>query len=356
MISLSLCMIVKDEENVIRRCLDSVVNIVDEIIIVDTGSTDKTKEIAKEYTDKIYDFKWIDDFSEARNFSFSKASKEYILWMDADEYFDKENQEKLINLKSNLTDNIDSITFETNMLGYNNECFTFIGRRNRIVKKDKNFKWIGFVHEYIDLSGEILDSDICIIHHKLKSVSDRNLNLYKKNLKAGNKLSDRDLYYYGKELYCNKYYEEAIKVLEEFITKAIWVEEIVDSLSKIGRCYLFLNNHKKSREYFYRCFEYTYPNINIFYNIAESFELQKEYLKAITWYEFILELEGNEKFICCENNECIKFNVNLSLCVCNFELGFIRKSYYYHLKCKEINPSNPCVIKNDEIFNNLIIN
>ena len=88
MISLSLCMIVKDEEEVIRRCLDSVINIVDEIIIVDTGSTDKTKEIAKEYTRKVYDFKWIDDFSEARNFSFSKASKEYILWMDADEYFD----------------------------------------------------------------------------------------------------------------------------------------------------------------------------------------------------------------------------------------------------------------------------
>ena len=136
MINLSLCMIVKDEENVIRRCLDSVINIVDEIIIVDTGSTDTTKEIVKEYTSKIYDFKWIDDFSEARNFSFSKASKEYILWMDADEYFDKENQEKLIKLKSNLSNNIDAVTFETNMLGCNNTCFTFIGRRNRIVKKD----------------------------------------------------------------------------------------------------------------------------------------------------------------------------------------------------------------------------
>ena len=355
MINLSLCMIVKDEENVIRRCLDSVINIVDEIIIVDTGSTDTTKEIVKEYTSKIYDFKWIDDFSEARNFSFSKASKEYILWMDADEYFDKENQEKLIKLKSNLSNNIDAVTFETNMLGCNNTCFTFIGRRNRIVKKDKDFRWIGFVHEYIDLSGDILDSDIVITHHKVKSVSDRNLKLYRKNVEAGNKLSDRDLYYYGKELYCNKYYEEAIAILEEFITKAIWVEEIIDSLCKIGKCYLFLNNHKKSREYFYRCFEYTCPNINIFYNIAESFELQKEYLKAITWYEAILKLEESEKFMCFENIDYFNFNVNLSLCVCNFELGFISKSYYHHLKCKEINPLNPCVIKNDEIFKNIII-
>lgn len=67
MIKVSLCMIVKNEEEVLRQCLDSVNNLCEEIIIVDTGSTDKTKEIAREYTDKIIDFKWIDDFSAARN-------------------------------------------------------------------------------------------------------------------------------------------------------------------------------------------------------------------------------------------------------------------------------------------------
>ena len=74
MISISLCMIVKNEERVLERCLQSLQGLMDEIIIVDTGSTDRTKEIAKKYTDKIYDFTWIDDFSAARNFSFSKAT------------------------------------------------------------------------------------------------------------------------------------------------------------------------------------------------------------------------------------------------------------------------------------------
>ena len=82
---ISLCMIVKDEEDVIARCLDSVKDLVDEIIIVDTGSTDRTKEIVSKYTDKIYDFEWVNDFSKARNFSFSKATKDYILWLDADD-------------------------------------------------------------------------------------------------------------------------------------------------------------------------------------------------------------------------------------------------------------------------------
>ena len=77
MATVSLCMIVKNEEKVLGRCLDSAKEIADEIIIVDTGSTDRTKEIAAEYTEKIYDFEWNDDFSAARNESFRKATKDY---------------------------------------------------------------------------------------------------------------------------------------------------------------------------------------------------------------------------------------------------------------------------------------
>ena len=85
MITISLCMIVKDEEDVLARCLESAADTADEIIIVDTGSADATKEIARRYTDKVYDFAWTDDFSAARNFSFSKAEMEYCMWLDADD-------------------------------------------------------------------------------------------------------------------------------------------------------------------------------------------------------------------------------------------------------------------------------
>lgn len=71
-ITLSLCMIVKDEEKTLARCLNSVKSFIDEIIIVDTGSKDKTKEIAKSFNAQIYDFKWISDFAAARNFSLAK--------------------------------------------------------------------------------------------------------------------------------------------------------------------------------------------------------------------------------------------------------------------------------------------
>jgi len=86
--TISLCMIVKNEEKFLEQCLQSVQGLVDEIIIVDTGSTDKTKEIARRFTDKVYDFQWCDDFSAARNESLKHATGDWILVLDADEVID----------------------------------------------------------------------------------------------------------------------------------------------------------------------------------------------------------------------------------------------------------------------------
>ena len=79
MCTISLCMIVKNEEAVLGRCLESAAALVDEIVIVDTDSTDATKEIARKFTDKLFDFPWVDDFAAARNFSFDRASGDYCI-------------------------------------------------------------------------------------------------------------------------------------------------------------------------------------------------------------------------------------------------------------------------------------
>jgi len=87
--AISACLIVKDEEKHLENCLNSIKSLADEIIIVDTGSKDKTKEIAKKFTNNIFDFRWNNDFSEARNFALSKSTKDWILSIDADESFSK---------------------------------------------------------------------------------------------------------------------------------------------------------------------------------------------------------------------------------------------------------------------------
>ena len=102
-------MIVKNEAAILSRCLDSVCDLMDEIIIVDTGSTDDTKAVAAKYTDRIYDFAWNNDFSAARNFSFSLANMDYIYAPDADEILDEENRKRFLLLKEALLPEIEIV-------------------------------------------------------------------------------------------------------------------------------------------------------------------------------------------------------------------------------------------------------
>ena len=88
---MSLCMIVRQEEKALARCLEGIADAVEEIVIVDMGSTDRTKEIARQFTDKIYDFSWRDDFAAARNAACEKASMDYWMWLDADDMITQEN-------------------------------------------------------------------------------------------------------------------------------------------------------------------------------------------------------------------------------------------------------------------------
>ena len=94
----SLTMIVRDEEKNLPHCLESVRGIFDEIVVVDTGSTDRTREIAREFGAKVFDFAWVDDFAAARNVALAHATGDYAFWLDADDVIEPPEREKLMAL------------------------------------------------------------------------------------------------------------------------------------------------------------------------------------------------------------------------------------------------------------------
>ncbi len=184
MITISLCMIVKNEEDVIERCLKCAKEIADEIIIVDTGSTDSTVEIASRYTNQIYYFDWVDDFSKARNYSFSKATKDYIMWLDADDIILEKDLMQFKLLKNTLEPSIDMVMMKYNVAFDENNNPTLTYYRERLVSRKKNHQWISPIHEVISPSGNIIYSDIAISHKKLHpSDKFRNLKIFNKMIR-----------------------------------------------------------------------------------------------------------------------------------------------------------------------------
>lgn len=160
--TISLCMIVKDEEKTLERCLLSVKEIVDEIIIVDTGSTDKTLEIARKFTTNIHFFEWNGNFSEARNYATQFATSDYVLSLDADEYLEADSKHLLLEplTKSYYFLRIRNVIRPGIV---DNHSFT------RLFRRDIGFIYKGAIHEQINitdfphLEGEGLS---VLIHHE----------------------------------------------------------------------------------------------------------------------------------------------------------------------------------------------
>lgn len=202
MITITLCMIVKNEENILERCLSCLYDLMDEIVIVDTGSTDRTKEIASRYTDKIYDFRWVDDFSAARNFAFSKASGDYIYSADADEVLDETNRKRFRLMKENMLPEIEIVQmYYCNQLKFGTVYNYDREYRPKLFKRVRTFTWIDPIHETIRTEPLVFDSDIEIIHEQEESHAKRDLAAFERMCSKGGPLSGRLLDLYARELF-----------------------------------------------------------------------------------------------------------------------------------------------------------
>lgn len=354
MASISLCMIVKNEEKVLERCLDSVKNAVDEIIIADTGSTDKTKEIAFKYTDRVFDFRWTDDFSAARNFSFSKAESEYVMWLDADDVLTPENCRRLAELKKNLG-STDTVMMKYSTAFDENGNTTFSYYRERIIRKSANPIWKGRVHEAIEPIGNVIYSNIEIRHKSIKTeYSTRNLAIYQKQLKDGEPFTPRDKFYYGRELYYHKKYSKAVQILNEFLNdKNGWTENKIEACKILSFCYRETGETEKAVVILFRAFLYDNPRAEICCALGNAFMLCGRYTQAVYWFELALTIPDSEKNGGFSDADSHGYLPCIQLCVCYDKLKNYRLAEEYNRRAGKYRPDSAAYLQNLSYFKTL---
>lgn len=216
--TISLCMIVKNEEKVLEKCLSSVQNKVDEIIIVDTGSTDRTMEIAEKYQAKIYSFEWINDFAAARNHSLEQATSDYLLVLDADEYLEEESD-----LKKDVINYKDYYIMRIKNFLSNNRVLTHSAIR--IFKNDKGLRYKNRLHEHLDIDkieNELSRGEAAsIIQHTgyknevLEEKDKRNRNMPLMKIEVKENPTSYNLYNMAKLYMNNEEYEKAFEYFKK---------------------------------------------------------------------------------------------------------------------------------------------
>ena len=345
--TISVAMIVKNESAVIERIL-SCLNFADEIIIADTGSWDDTKLKAEKFGAKVYDFDWIDDFSAARNFAFSKAQKNYIMWLDADDVITVNDAKKIIEWKNSdpLCDVV-MAKYVTALSEDGEPLYWFY--RERIIKNCRYAKWRGKIHEAITPFGKTEYGDFCVIHKPLSSHTERNLAVFEK-LKKDGELDARNEFYYARELlFCKKYYKAALE-FKRFLKKNGYFIDKISALTHLSDICAIKNDDYNAKKYLTETFTLSLPRAEQCCKLADIFFKENKLTEAEFWYERATFCKEKDGFICRDYFDLIPLT---KLCVCRYKQGDIAGSFYWHEKAKKIRPFHPTVKYNEQFFDSL---
>jgi glycosyltransferase involved in cell wall biosynthesis/predicted SAM-dependent methyltransferase len=345
--SISLALIAKNEEASIEACLKSFQPAVDEIIVVDTGSTDRTKEIARKYTDKIYDFEWIDDFAAARNFSFSKCTKTHILWCDADDVLYPEDLAKIKAL--DLSDKeIVICNYEYCHDEFGKSMYTV--PRERIVRRDLG-KWFEPIHEYMALNGQIYISDISTHHFKKAGNSERNLRILERIVSKPDCIS-RNFYYMGRECLDFGRVEDGIKYMKMFIEKndGFW-EDIYAAHYKLAENY-FAKDEALFKFHLMESLKIEERRAEPYYLMAQYWENKQQWSRAIQWYEFCMSVKRPKELLASYQPGYYTWMPCLQLCVCYNAIGDVQKAYEWNERALSYRPEDQRMINNKNILEN----
>ena len=354
-VSISLCMIVKNEQQTLARCLSSVAELVDEIIIVDTGSTDDTKQIAAQFTSHVLDFEWVDDFAKARNFAFSHATKEFILWLDADDILLPPDQEKFRSLTAALPWSTDAVSMFYNLAVDAAGNATTSLRRNRLVRRSNGNRWIGIVHEYLAVTGHILASDIAVTHERMHTNSSRNLQLYEKRAAAGETFSPRDQFYFANERFDHGLWEQALELYEAFIAdNQGWVEDNIAACGKIADCYANLGRLADARRWAVHAFTYALPRAEACCRMGAYDIEDKDYESAIWWYKLAAGLTKPVNTNALLQTSYWTWLPHMQLCVCYDRIGQHQLANIHNEIAASFLPDDERVLANRAYFATLL--
>lgn len=291
---LALIMIVRDEASRLAACLESVRHAVDEIVIVDTGSTDDTLSIARQYTPKTYTFQWQDDFSAARNFAIEQTTCEWVLSLDADE------------VVKNAADLRSSIAGSS----YSAYCLPLCALKNadNELEYDRfmvlrlfrsNLRFHGSIHEFVKIDPPLTIGHLeqPVIWHTPVGAAERrrrrkrNIRLLKKALKNNN--ADPCLHYYlGTEWLGLGHVDHAIRFFQEALS-GLTPQQAAFRTPAIRHLISCYKNTGSLEEALCLCLEESqqYPDYcDLFFDGGVLFELKQEYVIACKWFQTAVEL------------------------------------------------------------------
>jgi len=284
---LSVVLIVKDEEELLSRCLGSVKDIWDELVVVDTGSTDRTVEIAKSCGARVGHFPWRSDFAAARNYAESLCFGEYVLWLDADVVV-AEGQETIREIvEAGELDGIAPfLIFSRDAEGRPATTYSWL---EMLHKNDGKWKWHGAAHNWLNGTGRLERPDI-VFEHMPRSGGKREnhediFEALRSNFKDG--LPERQLFYLARQHFYHQHWYECIGLVSLMMqteTRLKWPIQRSRALLLAGDAWLALGEQEAARQTYLKAVAEHSGWAEPYFRLGRLAHLQKKYTEAIGWF------------------------------------------------------------------------
>jgi len=284
------------EAEELERCLKSCQGeLFDEIVVTNTSKDEKVQEVIDEYADIKPYFEWVNNFSAARNYSFSHSTTEFIMWVDADDIIKPSEYKKLLELKkSGRFDNIDIALIDYIYFHDDEDKPVVVLPRERIVRNTESIKWHDPIHEYISIDGKRLERfPIHIDHYRTKPYDpNRNLKLLEQEYKKDS-CSTRFKFYYGKELADNRRYDEAIPILEEYVSNGKgFIDNLSVACTRLSRYYYHIKkDFEAAKRYALKGIGFNSMYAEHFVVVGDIYAEKSEFESAIRYYKEALTKE-----------------------------------------------------------------
>lgn len=242
--TIGACIIAKNEEVLIGRMLESV-KWADQIVVVDTGSTDRTVEIAKQFGAEVYlDFVWIDDFSQAQNHAKSKMRTEWIISIDCDEVLLSSETE--VRQAVERAENVVRVTMVAEA-DHDANTFWF----GRIFRNTPEIFWVQSIHKHLNVPGEGEDVGNVVIQYGYSPAHeldiDRSLRMLERAV-ATEENPTRNLYYLGREYWYKKRYQDSIDTFQRYVKVSYWPAEKAEAYMNMGQAYMAMGKYQEGSD------------------------------------------------------------------------------------------------------------
>jgi glycosyltransferase involved in cell wall biosynthesis len=349
-ITVSLCLIVRDEADNLPRCLRSVRGLVEDLVVVDTGSQDDTPTIAHRFGARLFDLPWRDDFAYARNYAFAQARADYIWWLDADDVILPEHRERFRRLKANLDPSVPGVTmtYHYALDDHGNPALHL--RLLRLVRRDAGFRWVGRIHETLEGPGPWHDSDVVVTHTRTHPHTERNLRIYRRMQDEGVPFTPRDLVHYANELAAAERWEDAVAVYHQLLARDdVSRDDRLWALRRVAAVEERRAHYSAVLDAVAQTFALSAPRAEDLCHLGYAALMERDFERAAAWYELATRVPRPNDMSPVEEPYWT-WVPHLQLTFCYARLGRLDEACRHNEIAARWRPRDPHVETNRQVF------